>query len=42
MVRRFAEMDAATKNTISHRYKALAKVKEFLKSNPQVLYATVR
>lgn len=29
----YAEMDPKVKNTISHRYKALAQVKEFLESN---------
>eukprot|EP00808_Paulinella_micropora_P028370 g51995.t1 len=33
----FAEMDAAVKNKISHRSRALAKVKEYLEAHPELL-----
>jgi len=33
----FAEMDSATKNGISHRYLALAKLKDHLSNNPDLL-----
>jgi hypothetical protein len=34
---RFAEMDAGTKNQISHRSKALAMLKEYLEKHPDAL-----
>ncbi len=34
---RFAEMSKEVKNSISHRKRALAKLKEFLENNPHLL-----
>jgi inosine/xanthosine triphosphate pyrophosphatase family protein len=34
-IRSYAEMDPADKNKISHRYKALSKLKEYLQKEGQ-------